>query len=43
MSTVAALGYPGYLMAKAHTSHYYLYGLMVDEATGWDIYGYDDF
>ncbi|MCA9205657.1 MAG: hypothetical protein KDA59_21535, partial [Planctomycetales bacterium] len=24
VSTVAALGYPGYLMAKAHTSHYYL-------------------
>lgn len=41
LSTIAALGYPGYLMGLAHTSHYYLYGLMVDEATGWDIYGYD--
>jgi hypothetical protein len=28
---------------KCHTSYYYFYGLMVDEETGWDIYGYTQF
>jgi hypothetical protein len=28
---------------KCHMSYYYFYGLMVDEETGWDIYGYTDF
>jgi len=30
-----------YYMGLAHTTQYYLYGLMVNETTGWDIYGYD--
>jgi|GEM_PF-1838380 len=40
MATFASLGYLGYKMGLAHTTHYYLYGLLVNEQTGWDVYGY---
>jgi len=40
---ILPLASSGYLMGLAHTSHYYPYGLMANETTGWDIYGYDDF
>ena len=39
----ASLGVLSYLMGLCHVTHYYHYGLMVDEATGWDIYGYEQF
>lgn len=38
---VGNLGAVGYHMGLAHTTNYYLYGVFVDDAIGWDIYGYD--
>ncbi|KLU03234.1 Phospholipase A1 [Rhodopirellula islandica] len=35
------MGKLGYKMGIAHTTLYYQYGLMFDENTGWDIYGYE--
>jgi hypothetical protein len=43
LSVFTSLGATGVLMGKCHTTYYYHYGLMVDETTGWDIYGYDNF
>lgn len=37
------LGVLGYKMGLCHITKYYHYGLMFDENTGWDIYGYEDF
>jgi hypothetical protein len=39
-SIIFDLGSIGYTMGLAHTTLYYQYGVFVDEATGWDIYGY---
>ncbi len=41
LSVLGSLGGIGYQMGLAHTTHYYQYGLMVNESTGWDIYGYE--
>ena len=35
----AAMGSAHPLMGLAHTTPYYQYGLMVNETSGWDIYG----
>ena len=43
LTASANMGALGYLMGLCHVTHYYHYGLMVDETTGWDIYGYDNF
>jgi hypothetical protein len=40
---LSSLGEIGILMGKAHKMYYLQYGLMVDESTGWDIYGYTNF
>jgi len=40
-SIIYDLGTIGYHMGLAHTTVYYHYGVFVDEATGWDIYGYE--
>lgn len=41
LSIIYDLGSVGYIMGLAHTTLYYQYGVFTDEATGWDIYGYD--
>lgn len=43
LTVSASLGNLAYLMGLCHVTHYYHYGLMVAEATGWDIYGYENF
>lgn len=41
VNIASELGKSGYYMGLCHKTLYYQYGLMVDETTGWDIYGYD--
>ncbi len=43
ISAAATLGVLGDKMIKCHLGYYYQYGLMVDEETGWDIYGYTNY
>ena len=39
LNAILAGSVPLILMSAAHTTDYYHYGLMVDESTGWDIFG----
>ena len=41
LTVAESLGHAGYQMGLAQVTLYYQYGLMVDEGTGWDIYGYE--
>jgi hypothetical protein len=41
LSAITGMGAVGYVMIEAHTRPFVFYGVLVDEATQWDIYGYE--